>query len=428
MDVGAKQTLVLNATPTSVGTILFTASQAHTKNDTAPENNSAEATIQVQATTDVAVTNTISTSNGPTYDSNETVTYTVTANNFGPSPASNVVITDIIPAALRDLTYSSPTGTITKAVLNDGTTQLIWTIGNIAAYPGTLPTMTVTGTINNSAFLTSTATQTHTEYDLVNGNNTATNSITAGNGIITADVSVGVTASGGPYYTGKDISFTLRVANQGPDAGNNIKIKVNIPACLSLLSASSQIGTFNISDNTWTIPTLAANTAGASFTDLTLVIRPLPDPNTDPTDTKSYTVSAALISVDEVDNAADNNTSQTSVTVQKQAEIAVFITVISNSPDGKFYHNLSQATFTITVTNNGPDMVTGLVGQDAQTGTITFTALPVASVGNYDNTGTRYMEHRQPGGWPFGHPGGKRHSQYHQLPESGRWEDQCRSN
>ena len=66
MDVGAKQTLVLNATPTSVGTILFTASQAHTKNDTAPENNSAEATIQVQATTDVAVTNTISTSNGPT--------------------------------------------------------------------------------------------------------------------------------------------------------------------------------------------------------------------------------------------------------------------------------------------------------------------------------------------------------------------------
>ncbi|MEM4531104.1 MAG: DUF11 domain-containing protein, partial [Thermofilaceae archaeon] len=109
------------------------------------KNNSATATTTVDIVADLAVTKTVSPSVARPGD---TITYTVTVKNSGPSDAPNVVLTETYPAGF---TFGSATPNPDSGTYNK------WTLGKLAV--GQSKTITITGTVaaGTSGTLTNTA-------------------------------------------------------------------------------------------------------------------------------------------------------------------------------------------------------------------------------------------------------------------------------
>ena len=366
---GSSQTLTIYARPTVTGALTLNSAQTHTEFDRVSSNNNVAVTINVAPTADVSVTNTISApANGTNY-TNEPVTYTIIVTNNGPGTATNVIITDQLPAALT-YTGSTPTGAYNPAT---GT----WAVGTLAS--GASATLTINATINQSGVITTTAIQTHTESDNVNGNNSASTSIQSGSGVITADINVVTSANAAIYHTGDVVVYTVKATNQGPDAATGINVLALLPAGFTFLSGTPKIGTYDNSTGIWTVPNLASN----AFTELILMGRIESDVNV--IGDKNYTFTATRIgATNQVDSDATDNSHTTTIIAEKNADVSTSISVTGNSPDGKYYHGITEATFAITVTNNGPDRVTNLVGKDTRTGTLNFTGYSSPPGTTYD--------------------------------------------
>ncbi|GAB2529101.1 hypothetical protein GCM10027189_04880 [Rufibacter soli] len=359
LTTNGTQTLTILARPTVTGSLVVTSAQSHTETDTQSSNNAASSTITVSATADVAVMNVITSPAKTTYANGDAVTYTVMVTNNGPSAATSVVVTDKLPASL---TFVSATNSAGTGSYNSATGE--WSVGTLAN--GTSATLTLTATVNQSAAITTTATQTHSEFDNVAGNNVASTTITSGSGVITADLKVSVSATDGPYYTGKQLTLTALVENIGPDAATGVSLDALVPAGFTLLNATSNVGTYNTSTGLWTVGSLASG----SKTELVLTVVPVTDNSV--TGNKNYTFTATKKTANETDNNASNNSASTVLAVQKAADPSVTVAV-TGDVNGVFYKGITEATFVLTVTNNGPDKITNLVGADTRTGTITFT-------------------------------------------------------
>ncbi|GAB3814530.1 hypothetical protein GCM10028895_07720 [Pontibacter rugosus] len=359
---GTNQTLTITARPKNTGSISLTYTQTHTEFDRISTNNSATSTVTVSPTADVAVTNTVSAPVGGSYKNGDLVTYTVVVKNNGPSTATNVIVTDKLPASL---TFNSYTATNGSAVYDASTGY--WTVGSLAN--GASATLTLNATINRSDVITTTASQTHAEYDNVSGNNRASNSITSGTGQITADIAIDVTKIEGTYYTGQPVTFKVRVDNLGPDLATNLSLNALLPATMQYVSSDLTIGTYDAASGIWTVGSLSSG----AFTELILVATPKPAATASATEQVNHTFSSSLRTLAESQgtNAGVDTDSET-IHVNKLADIATSMSVTSNSPDGKYYNGVTTATFTFTVTNNGPDKATGVAGIDSRSNMVRF--------------------------------------------------------
>ncbi|WP_299822038.1 T9SS type A sorting domain-containing protein [uncultured Pontibacter sp.] len=357
---GTSQTLTLYARPTVTGQISLVSSQTHTEFDSNSSNNSATSTINVGATADVAVSNVVAPVK-ENYINGDIVTYTVVVRNNGPSSATNVVVTDKLPSSLIFMNQTVSTGAYNA-------TTGVWTVGTLAV--GASQTLAITAAVNQSAVITTTATQTHTEFDNVSENNRASNTIISGTGQVVADVEVGVSVSPGPYYTGRQTTFTVTAKNLGPDLATGLSLNALLPATFEFVSKSFSGGTYDEATGIWNIGSLSS---GAD-TRLVLVVKPKADPATAPKATIAHTLTASVRSLSQYQGTdVGANTGSKTIEVNKMAEVGVTMTVSSSDPEGKYYNGLTEATFILNVTNNGPDKVTNLVGSDTRTGLLDFT-------------------------------------------------------
>ena len=95
--VGTPQTLVIEATVDSPSPQTNTATiSASDQFDPNPGNNTASATVTPQQA-DLALTKTVS---NPTPNVGDSVTFTVTLTNNGPNTATEVQVSDLLPAGL----------------------------------------------------------------------------------------------------------------------------------------------------------------------------------------------------------------------------------------------------------------------------------------------------------------------------------------
>ena len=181
----------------------------------------------------------------PTPNLGDTITFTVTLTNNGPSPATNVQVTDLLPTGL----------TLVMATPNEGSYDAatgVWSVGTVALGPHTLTLQAARG--QPEQHQTNTASITNSDqFDPNPGNNAASVTETPQQ----ADLVVGKTVSNPTPNVGETITYTIRVTNAGPNNATGVTIEDILPAAISYQSSQATQGSYDPGTGTWTVGTVA---------------------------------------------------------------------------------------------------------------------------------------------------------------------------
>ena len=161
---------MVNAATTAGTMITSTFMESSTTSDPNAANGSVMLSTIVAVPNDADVSVTKSGSPNPV-NLNSTLVYTIQVRNNGPAVATNVMLSDTLPAAVTYVSSSSTQGTCTQA----GGTVTCNNIGTMSVGELVVVTINVTATTYSSGSLaTNTVTITHSDPDANPANNTAT--------------------------------------------------------------------------------------------------------------------------------------------------------------------------------------------------------------------------------------------------------------
>jgi uncharacterized repeat protein (TIGR01451 family) len=352
VDPSTAQALILNAQVTSASAATNTATITHSDQfDPDLTNNTASATETPQQA-DLIVGKTVS---NTTPNVGDVITYTVTLSNAGPDPATGVQLTDLLPAGLTLVSATESQGAY------DSATGL-WTVGQVGtAAPATL---TLMAKVTSSAPTTNTATITHSDqFDP----NTADNSASATETPQQADLSLTKVVSNATPNVGDTITFTVTLSNAGTDTATGVTVQDVLPAGLTFVSATPSQGTYDNGTGVWNV---GAVTTTAPQTLLIQATVAVPDPQTN---------TASISHSDQFDPITGNNTASATETPQ-HADLALAKTVSNATP------NVGDTiTFTVTLTDKGPDAASNVQVTDLLPAGLTF-VMATPSQGSYNST------------------------------------------
>ena len=288
----------------------------------------------------------------------ETITYTVRLFNLGTAVATNVEVTDALPANVAFISATPATGTRFQETATGG----VWSVPSIA--PGQTLVLTLTVEAVNTSVAFNTVTITHSDvWDPNNRNNTAKTPTDPQE----ADLIVSKTVNNSTPNVGDDVTFTITLENLGPSSALNVSLTDTLPAGLQFVSATPSTGSFT--SGVWTLGTV---TSGATPS-LTLVAK-VRAPSSGPVSQQENTATATSTTPDPY---PENNTGTSSVT-PKQADLEVFKTVNNKEP------SIGETIeYTIAVDNLGTDTATNVLVQDILPVGLTFVSA-TPSVGGYD--------------------------------------------
>jgi len=340
-------TSTYSTSPSFTGNVTNTAGVAWAAPTTDPDNsnNSSSVTTNVGAQSDLAVSKT-----GPaTAVPGQNVTYAITVTNNGPSPATNVIVSDPTPTGVA---FTQNTGAcVTAYPCNVGTLAA----GQSATINSTysIPANYSGPTVVNTASATSD----------VNDPNTADNSSAATTNV-TQQADLSIVKSGPPSASpGGLVTYTVTVTNLGPSTASSIVVTDPDPPGLTFVSNSGACtGTYPCS--------LSPLASGQSATITTTYSVPANYAGTSITNTAS--VSSA---------ATDNNSSNNSSSVTTPVTASADLSIVKSGPAS--YNPGSNVTYTITVTNNGPLSAANVFVTDPTPAGLGFVGNSGACTGNY---------------------------------------------
>ncbi|HEY5839575.1 MAG TPA: lamin tail domain-containing protein, partial [Pyrinomonadaceae bacterium] len=338
---------------------------SNTPDDT-PANNSALEPTTVRTPADLSLSKS---ANDATPNVGQQVTFTITVSNAGPYAATGVLVKDVLPAGL---TYVSDDG---SGSYTSGTG--IWNVGTVNA--GASATLHITALVTSTAVsgVTNTAEITGSDQfdpdSTVNNNNAgeddqASATVTAKS----ADLSLTKTVDDASPNVSQDVTFTVTLSNGGPDAATGVVVKDQLPAGLSFVSANPSQGTYTPASGIWSVGTV--NPAASATLEITATV----------TSSGTITNTAEVTGSDvfDPDSTPNNNNvgedDQASRTISSlQADLSLTKTVDNATPNVG-----NQVIFTITLTNGGPDVATGVEVKDQLPAGLNFdSAIP--SQGTY---------------------------------------------
>ena len=269
--------------------------------------------------------------------------------NIGPNDAAAVSVSDVLPAGLTFVsspdctaagaTVSCPIGTLKSRAIRSLT--IVVRVESAAA--GT--------TVTNSATVSSTT------QDPDPTNNTSAAAVVIAP---QADLSVTKRASSATVDLFQDVTYTLTVANAGPNDATGVTVTDSVPAGMFFVSADPAC-TFDAAASTVTcaIGTLA----NGARQDVTITLRP------QPANAGQTLTNTARVTGDQPDPSTDDNASSASIFVPPQANLAIAKTV---SPTTVAVGG--TLTYTLAVTNAGPSTATSVTVDDPLPAGLTATS------------------------------------------------------
>jgi uncharacterized repeat protein (TIGR01451 family) len=290
-----------------------------------------------------------------------TGTYTLVLTNAGPTLASNVTLTDVMPPGLALLSAAvRPANALVLTVSAAGLVATTQTLA-IGVTTVTLVVQAVSGTPGNTITNVASVATTTTESTTVNNVASAVTRLVG--------IDVGILKRGpATLAAGGTATYELTVFNAGPSAAANVTVTDVMPPGLTLLSATVISGSFTLVTSSASLVAIAPSlAAGTSLLSLTVGVA----------DTLAGTVTnVARVTSTTPDIQLSNNTATATATVLG-ADIGVL----------KFgsasISAASTATYTLVIFNNGPSsagnvtvtdvMPTGLALVKAEVSSASFT-------------------------------------------------------
>ena len=297
------------------------------------------------------------------------ISFEITVFNDGPTDATGVVVSDLLPSGFDFVLFSSTAG------LYDETTG-IWTVGNIANQGS--ETLIIDVIVNATGNYTNVAEV--IASDVFDIDSTPDNDILAEDDqedatvvpVDVADVALTKTVDNLTPDVASNVTFTITVTNEGPSDATNLEVIDVLPSGYTYVSDDAA-GDYIAATGIWNIGTLLNNQ--------TILLNVVATVNT----TGNYTNVAEVTAMDQldIDSTPNNNIlaedDQDQVTTIPRQLVDVSVTKTANT----LTPNVGdQIDFTITVTNDGPSDATDVVVTDLLQSGYTFVSA-VASNGTY---------------------------------------------
>lgn len=312
----------------STGTVENTVTVASSVVDPIPGNNSATETTTI-VSADLSITKTDSADPVTTGDA---LTYTLTVSNLGPDPATEVVVSDQLPAGLGFVSVTPAECGFIDGVVTCSFASL--PVGDSVIVTVNTTVTATTGELVNSAVVASAVT------DLDSSNNTAVESTT----VVSADLAIFKSDSADPVSPGDELVYYLLVNNLGPDDATNVVITDAVPAVMAVQSVDAPGANCSVVANTVTCTLPVLNTDSEYQLSILTLVGGIAD-----TVSNTATISSDLFDPDLTNNSA------TETTDPQRADIALaWIEEVDPVTTGDFHY------YTLNVSNLGPDVATNI--------------------------------------------------------------------
>ncbi|RKN10771.1 DUF11 domain-containing protein [Aquimarina sp. BL5] len=349
-------------------------------------------------TSDLSINKVVS---DPTPNVGDTVTFTLTITNDGPSDATGVSIADIVPGGYSGITSISSGGIVTGNTIDWTGLSVTTTVPLTLTFDAIVdaPTGAVDEYLNQAEI---------TASDQFDPDSDPTSDSTVddnGDGIAdddedtavvvpqSADLSITKSIDDNNPNVGDTVTFSLVVSNAGPDAATGVSIEDVLPIGFTLVAVNNG-GTPDLPNNTanWSGLSIPANNGSITLTYTATVEAPTGAAG-------EYTNAAQITASDQYDPDSDPTADETvddngdgiadddedSITIPPaQADLSLTKVVVDGDTTPLIG---SEITFQIRVFNDGPQDATGVEVTDLLPSGYDF-ILFSSTVGDYDeNTG-----------------------------------------
>jgi gliding motility-associated-like protein/uncharacterized repeat protein (TIGR01451 family) len=295
------------------------------------------------------------------------IVYTITASNFGPSNANNITITDVVPTAITNITYTAvATGTATIIGSSAGVGNNIAINANLPAGSNNSITITINGTIN--ANFTGNTTNTAT----LNYNGSAVASAAATTNV-SAQPGLKIVKGGALNApAGTTVNYTIDVTNVGPSNANGITINdVIAPQLKNVSWVATSKGNASILSGTTGIGNtinITGNIAAGNNNGISVLITGTIDSSYSGTINNSATVGGG------------GSSTITSNNIATTVALVADISITKNAPQNAVAGNAIQ--YTLIVKNNGPSTANNIAITDIVSSEITNVSYTATASGN----------------------------------------------
>ena len=325
----ATLTIVVETTANSVGTITDSVSVSSQETDPTPAGLNATINTQVLASADLSV---VMTASPTSVLADGDLTDTITISNLGLDPASGVTASLPLAPGVKFLSAVPGSATVTSS---GG--EVVVTVATMAANTQVTVTVTVEATIAGPLDQTVTVSSSSLDGNLSNNTSSTTAQV-----VPAADLAVSIAGSAPAANPGDEFEYTVSAINNGPNDASNVMLSDTLPAGVTFVSASSPpnlVPTY--SDG---VVSLAINSIvqGATVT-MAIVVTPTAQPG-------STLIDMASVAAQETDPDTTNNTATLDTPVVGVSDLGISVT----AQPGTVYVG-QDVTFTVTVSNQGPD-------------------------------------------------------------------------
>jgi uncharacterized repeat protein (TIGR01451 family) len=262
--------------------------------------------------------------------------YTISVTNNGPSAATNVVVNQSLPGSVVFVSAVASQGNATHTA---GT--VVASLGNLAFAQQATVTVTVTPTAPGTIYSSATVSSKDADTDPSNNNVTIDTHVNPPS----AELAVGLADAPDPTLVGGSLTYTVAVTNNGPSTASGVTVTNVLPLSVNVLSVTPSQG----------FATIFGNVVVCNFGSVTAGNRATADIRVAPT-AQGTIVATATASALQADPFPANNTATATTTVGPAADLAV---TFGDFPDPVVVG--SNWTYTVTVTNRGPNAASAVV-------------------------------------------------------------------